>query len=473
MKKKNTLTIILLVLCVGLLCAGLILVKLPVAEVETPTENITLVDLGEGEITKLVITRPGGKQLVFLPSGSGEYLLEEFLDFEQDTLRIKTLISSVMNIQAKQLVEENSTRLAEFGITEDSASVLIQTEAGHDRALVLGNATPGADGYYAAFEDGKDVYMLSNTAVVHWMYEPLEFINRTLGEMTLLTEVTRAELTRKDLGTVCFERVSTPQGTLDSVGYKITEPEERAVDAEIFGMVINSASGLTAQSVATVNPSEIELKAVGLTEPYATFTMQTDGKTVVYKAGNEQNGFVYLMRDDVPVLYIAAVDTLPWYVVEYGQLISKELLTPEIEDLSKVILYDGQDEFEFTLSGTTRENIKITAEDKTLNAAMFLEYFDKTVEVAGEEYSANVPESFTGEPVWAVRYVYKNTDETAEEESYHRLRIFKGEDEKYYAYVDRNCDFTVSQKTANQLVANTRMLFELAGLVETVEDMEN
>lgn len=470
MKKKNTLTIILLVACVALLAAGVILVKMPVAEAEKTTQNITLVNLGEGEITKLVITRPDGKELVFLPSSGGQYLLEQYLDFEQDTLRIKTLLASVMNIQAKELVEENSERLEEFGIKDSSARVLIQTEAGRDTTIVIGNATPGADGYYAAFEGGRDVYMLTNTAVVHWMYDPLEFINRTLGEMTLLTEVTAAELTRTNLGTVKFERISAPQGTLDTVEYKITAPEEREVDKEIFGNVINSTSGLTAQSVAAVNPSEIELKAVGLAEPYATFTMQTAEKTTVYRAGHVQNGFVYLMKDDIPVLYIASVDTLPWYLVEYGQLISKELLSPAIEELSAIILYDGQDEFEFNLSGTTADNIKITAEGKNIDTALFLEYFNKTVEVVGEEYSANVPESFVGEPVWAARYIYKNADEGSEEEFYHRLRIFKGEDEKYYAYVDRSCDFTVSEKTAKQLAANTRMLFELAGLVETPEE---
>ena len=105
----------------------------------------------------------------------------------------------------------------------------------------------------------------------------------------------------------------------------------------------NNLQSLEAASAVLLNPTDEDLAAYGLEEPYCTISFSRDGTEHVWKVGNattdaDGNAAHYFYSSDREVIYIVDDSNLPWISIDIDDMYSSLMLLPYIDDVEKIEL---------------------------------------------------------------------------------------------------------------------------------------
>ena len=100
-------------------------------------------------------------EITIRKSESRTWKVDQLEGYDTDYDQITAAITSLENMAATQVVQEEAEDLAEYGLSEPSATVKVTFGDGTAYTYELGNASPLGDGYYIKEKDHNKVYLTS------------------------------------------------------------------------------------------------------------------------------------------------------------------------------------------------------------------------------------------------------------------------------------------------------------------------
>ncbi len=158
--------------------------------------ELKLLSLKEDEITKIEILRREGESTRIEKDSSGTWRITAPEPMAADRSAIDSLVSSAATLNADKAVEEKPADLAQFGLKEPYARVVITLRDGKSRTVLLGDDAPVGGGGFAQVDGDPKVYLLTS-----WVKGGLDKLAVDLRDKRILTfdrdKIVRVELERK------------------------------------------------------------------------------------------------------------------------------------------------------------------------------------------------------------------------------------------------------------------------------------
>ena len=289
-------------------------------------------DFNKEQVAKIEIIAPDGTTT--LSKQNGEWVVASMDNYPADSEGIAQLLTKVGELKNTQRVSNNPEKQSEFEV--DSTGVEAKLMDVNDKVfahLFVGKITPGFLSSYVRAADANDVYVAQGNLQSVFNKGTRTWKDRTIFDF--------------NKGIVTELNISSPEETielrLDSEGvWQMLKPEAAAANTTEVDNLLTTLSGLDtddfaeAQSVAHQHDdhdhvtTEDDLAEYGLDTPQSVISaVLNDGTTATLYIGNEEEGKLYVKRDDKETvfrLFKSNVDRL----IKKSDTLKAEAPSPEV-----------------------------------------------------------------------------------------------------------------------------------------------
>ena len=110
------------------------------------------------------------------------YTFDGYQDIKMNTAVIGTLVNNGNGLTAVELIEENSSDLAKYGLDKPKITVDFTYESGTKRTLYIGNDAPSGSGAYVMTDEGSSVYTAKTSSLANYSKTLNDFVDTTVLE---------------------------------------------------------------------------------------------------------------------------------------------------------------------------------------------------------------------------------------------------------------------------------------------------
>jgi len=147
--------------------------------------------LNEADIVQVELTKKDGSSIEMAKSQAGWQLTRPKLPADQQA--ISTLTGSLAALNSDRLVEDKSSDLAQYGLTQPALQVGIREKNGQTHTLLVGDETPAGNAAFAALKGDPRVFTIASFAKSNLDKSPNDLRDKRL--LTLQPDkVSRVEL---------------------------------------------------------------------------------------------------------------------------------------------------------------------------------------------------------------------------------------------------------------------------------------
>ncbi|MFV0401168.1 MAG: DUF4340 domain-containing protein [Oscillospiraceae bacterium] len=460
MKKKLILLGVAVLVVAGLVVALVLLNgQEPVAEESsqeyTPVEvNYILGGENAPAATEVTIKNQYGEYTIYALPGSsdtvsGSYAIKGMEDYQVTSL--SSLMTSAKVSSVKSVVTEKADDLGVFGLTNPQATVSIKYEDNTSATLLIGDAAPAGEGYYAKRGDSDTVYLLSpSTGAAKFLDDKLTLMDKTLtGGTAGSDEEAASQFGRVELGgtvrgeePVIIEALPEDEVTSASgmvlTSHRIVSPIRVNLAYQRGSDVLAKAFGLVADKVVDAGKTPENLAKYGLEEPYSTISIELvqqyqEGETIktmtipysLQVSAPQADGSVYLVTGSSELIYQIQASALPWLESTAFDLMDRMIVMPFIDKVASIKLEgEGVETSLFNLSGESSDLV-VQINDSPVDTANFRAYYQTLI---GTSYDS-IPEEELPEDareIFAITYNYREGGADV-------VKFYEGPSRKVYA----------------------------------------
>lgn len=359
------------------------------------------------------------------------FAIEEFEGLAQLTSSYDSLVDYYADITVARTVNEAPDDLSIYGLDDPVLNVTVTYKDGSSHEIRYGDMMPTSDGYYLQIDDDSTVYAVSttifnNSNVVDLYYLDPEILDQweaptdkegnALRGSPIIDYLIINGGALGEYGTFRMENIPVEELTSSYAStYRITEPVEADFrvrsDSEGNDQNLVYIDGFIQYSakcgVAIPRPTEEDLTACGFDEPTATIDFSREGEPHFWTFGNlttleDGTQAYYMMADDLPSIYLATVDQLPWLTAKIEDLFSRLRLLPMINDVESIDLYVQGTEYEITCEGES-DTLVAYMNGKEVKTANYRKFYQYLLSAPAEELNIdNEP----GEKIASITYNY-------------------------------------------------------------------
>lgn len=366
-----------------------------------------------------------------LRQAEGVYTIEDLEGFDQLTDKYSSIVSTYANVSATRLVEENPSDLSKYGLKSPSTTVTVTYKDGSKNVIYAGDALPTGDGRYVLVNDDPSVYSLGPTTSSPMDYTELSFVNTTVieawtapadedGSSSSRTEpdikrlnIVGGSLTEK-LGKTPLTIVMSDYNE-DMEGYglsgstwKIISPVNASLHNENTSALRDAVTnGVTATSVAAINPTAEQLTEFGFDEPYAKVEFTRDNDDFALTVGSAADGSShYVMLDGRNVVYVVSDDSIPWISVDINKVFSSLMVLPYIDKIAEVEVTINGKTYLFEEEGE-EDDLTATVNGQDITLDNYRKMYQFFLSAPAEELNYTQE---TGPEIARITYRYRDTD---------------------------------------------------------------
>ena len=308
-----------------------------------------------------------------------------------NTDSMNNLVYDMASVSATQVVSENDSKKADYGLDTPKATVDITTTAGKSYTAYLGNTAPYDNGYYLMLKGNSKIYLIDTVYGTDMLSSPSSLVNLTLStidssKLTSLTDITfggtsRTEPIKLKIDSTSASTSSDSNGSIVPPTYNITSPGNYQTNTTTVSTLVNGLLSLSANDAVAFDVSEKSLSSYGLYNPAYTLSYTYDKKTYSYDFGNtftkDGTEYIYVMEEGKSAVYDVEVSTVDFYNYQLYDLSPVLAFMPSsIDTVKTVTITDGSNTWKFNLSGTTT-SLKVTSGSKTLDTAQFRNFYQQ------------------------------------------------------------------------------------------------
>ena len=203
----------------------------------------------------------------------------------------------------------------------------------------------------------------------------------------------------------------------NAASFVMTSPSSGYANESEASLISGGIRGLYADSVEMVDPSDDQLKKLGLSSPHAKITAVYPDTTVkLIGSKPDGDGKVYIMTDGGKVVYKLSSEKAAWTATSYEKLLSDYVISPKMDSLSAVSVKTDKT-YDFSLetktstktddqgSETTSTTTTVQYNGKDIDLGKFTTYYD---DLSLIKLSEKKSKSFSGSPEISVTYTYSD-----------------------------------------------------------------
>ena len=373
------------------------------------SQTVDLYDIDKGAVKSVHVKNQWG-EYTLVSDGEGGFVEENTKDFKQYTASVSSMVSSLCSVTAKRMIEENTQDLSKYGLDDPKLVATVVDNNGNSYKIALGNEAPSG-GYYFLYNDSATVYTVSLTIAENIKLTPLDFVDITLTDISQDLVYERIELAgsvrEKPIIIVNMDSQAAEDETV-LFAYDIISPGSAHLEANIANEFLYSFSGMYANRAEVLHPTKEDLEKYGFDNPYSTVKIQTADKTQTVIVGKVEGDNVYVMRDDVDVIFVASKAVITWVDTQYQDLVSNIFLTPYIGNVNEVTIKFDDKSYSFKTEYSDETDLTVTYKGAELDPDNFKRFYQVLVSAYLENYSEEVPQ---GTPSLTVIYSYKDGKE--------------------------------------------------------------
>jgi hypothetical protein len=384
----------------------------------SPTEAPYILPPGEGrEIIRVSVeNESGGYTLVRAPEG--EFFIEGFEDIPLDRYALSLMVGRLERLRTQDIVE-SPPDLGVFGLAAPKARAVLGLADGTGLVLYIGAEAPDGRNRYIMKEGDSVIHLVSLIDTGDCFRGALDFADTAItfpvesqAALVFDTITLGGRVRRTEPVTIVYDRElleNDSGGGLLANPYRITHPVEAAVSLDRGLPVLEGIFNIQADRVVARTGRDFSPADFGLSDPYAAITVSGipgDGGSFSLSASapNEQ-GLVYLQRDDSSLVYEIDRSKLSWLEITFFDLMERLVILPFIDSVASVELR-GDSLVSFTLSGKG-DDLAVAAGDTVIDTARFRTFYQTLLTAAYDDYY-DKPLQKGAVPVLEIIYRYRD-----------------------------------------------------------------
>lgn len=452
---------------------------------QTTAENEVLLSLSVDEINIIQVQNPNG-EFTLINEGDG-FVVEGLEEFPVSSLNINNLTAYFSNLTAERkllnltaaeeaetigssqegqdapsysvqtvtLIDGASESLTQYGLDIPCYIIRIVTTEGAEEVLYLGDEAPNGSSIYAMYADG--VYLMSDDIVESVSKTSYSFLENQITEeepeydqaiITLSGSVRPSAITVEIQTMEGEDNGETEEIVVSSTEkeYTMTTPIEQTISAASASQVTEGLFSLYANSIQAVYPSEDELINFGLDDPYSVISVQIDGvdSFTLTASAPDSNNYVYMMKDDAPMVYLVSASRLKWLKLQAEQLAQSVYQPASMEEVAELQVIGTNASYDFVV--THSDEITVSCNGTEIGSELFEELYQTITAIPPDQMSSKEP---TLEAVLTMTVSY--VDSTREDDV---LILYPTGDGSAYISLNGEIRYTVDQDIVNQILDN-------------------
>jgi hypothetical protein len=353
------------------------------------------------------------------------------LPSEQTNLEyMDLLMDASVRVEYETLAAGNQDDLSVYGLDAPRAEVTIRYSGGETLSLCFGEEEPVSRGRYFIEKGGNDVYLMSLSRAVWFLFPLTRYISFDIvpptGFQSPLSAIQKLTLSGQAFPqTIVIEEVRSgnPGEMRDAASFGVAThlvrlPVLHEIDQTECIAVFGSLTGLLNKDVLAYNCTDEELAAFGfdnrLNERFDNpwvkaeydFLRNKDAETehIVLRVARYEGGYI-LVRDDQRVVH--RIENEAFVETKYERLVMRWFLTPFVTDLSDMELNLAGQDYVFRFSGETNRELEVSLNGKPLPIELFRKFYTLLISAANDGLLLEQPVPKT-ERLMSVSFFYKD-----------------------------------------------------------------
>lgn len=431
----------------------------------------TLVKYNTADVVKLHVENKSGSFDVtsYTPvdeDGKSEatvYTLEGYEDFDLQAGIADSIANDAADLEFTKVISLDGKNSSDYGFDSPTATVDITYSDDTTAKLIVGDTAPQNMGVYVKFGTLDTIYFVAVDSVDSFSYGVNDLISLTINDSP--TDSNDNNPISVELGGRHLSEKVVFEANLDaeiSSSYKITAPQARYAGEKATSNIVGGIRGLYADSVVMANPSDSQLKELGLDEPYAEIKADYPDTTVELIASEpDGDNYVNLMVKGGKVVYKIASDKVAWSTVKYEELLNEYVLYPNMTSLSNVIVKDGSNTYDYELSSvettttddegneTTSVVTTVLLDKADIETGYFSTFYQNITMTTLADYET---EEVTGDLAFRVTYQYNTLRESD------TVSFYQSDSGRYVAVLNGTVVGHVYKSGINKIINQTATL---------------
>lgn len=314
------------------------------------------------------------------------YTLDGYQDIEMKTAIIGTLANNANGMTSADIIEENCTDTAKFGLDSPEITVDIEYETGVKYRLFIGNEAPSGAMTYVMLDGNDTVFTVNNSTLANYSKTFTELVDTTVlksPDETPIVETFKIERDDMDYDILIeydYSNSENKGGT--SSPHIIKEPVEAYLSIEKSTDVITGMFGLSADGIYSVHCEDSDIAEAGLENPFCTVIMECDDgndyKLLLSEpfTDSEYGKCCYAMMDGGNVIFIIKTEKTVWTSVQPVDIASSMYIVSYVWNITDMKLSAGGKEYNFEISPVDAENISESPKSSDFNTTLNGENFN-------------------------------------------------------------------------------------------------
>lgn len=389
------------------------------------------------------------------------YTIKGFEDFDLQAGIADEIASAAAQLDFSKVISLDGKNSSEYGFDKPKATVTVYFNDNTSAVVVVGDNAPQETGTYIKFGNSDTIYVVTVDSVAPFSYGLTDLISLTINDSASDTDSGQAK--KITLGGTHLDKeivLERNTNTDISASYVMTAPVKGYASETASSNVDGDIRGLYATSVKMVNPTDAQLKELGLDKPYATVSAEYPDTTVeLIAAKPDGEGTVNMMVKGGNVVYQIGKDSVTWVETTFDSMLNEYMLLPSMVALSTMTVNDGKKDYEFVLSSTTTKGTDEDGNETTPTTTTTVKCGSKEIDLGKfSTFFQNVTlitraddktESFSGNPVLSVTYAYESGN------SIDTVSFYNTGGDRYLAVVNGNAIGHVYKSGVNNIVSQT------------------
>lgn len=404
-------------------------------------------------------------------NGSGIiYTFDGYQEVNMNNALIGTLANNANGLTSDDVVEENCTDLAKFGLENPEITVDIEYETGTKCRMFIGNNAPVGDAKYVMIDGVDTVFTVRISALANYSKTLDEFVETTmLKAPDVYPTVEKLTISRKDEEDLILEYDKSSEDEANRGGtsstHIMTSPTFAYLTVERATDIITGMFGLSADSIYAVQCTESDIAEAGLKEPFCSVTMECDDgndyKLLLSEYFDDSEGkSCYAMFEGGNVIYVLDAEKAKWVTVQPIDVASRMFVASYVWNITDLSVKCGDKAYDFDITqikepeedeNLTADNFSVTLNGEDFDSERYRQFYSFLIKANGESFALGeeIPD---GEPMAVLEYTDSYMNKTMKFEFYEKSAL------QAVVVADGESKFDISKSYVETLIENAENL---------------
>lgn len=424
-------------ICLVALIGGFVALKMSEQTDDNTSEDDGLIaesnhvfyEYNKNDINKVEVSNSEGGYTLYRTAKATEdtdatYNIEGIEDYKANDSIISTIANNCATMDALQLIDENPSDLAQYGLENPTAEVTLYLDDNTSETFLIGDSSP-VEGVYFKLANESAVYTVDDTPLYVFTKNKNYFISRVCLETPAEDEYPNVERLTVQRSDIDYDIVLEYDHRADDENYIggtssahiMTSPVYAYLNVDNSENITHGMFGLTGDSIVKLSPTQEELEVAGITDPTCIVTMECDdGNTYTLTIGESYNSSSYGEDstytayfgyfDGIDILFAFSESSLPWLTLKPMDITSQLVFGTYIYDIAEMTIETKDTTLKFEGSGTSEDySVKLNGKDFDLNR--YKSFYQALIKAPAEELYID---EVSGEPVATVTIKLQSGD---------------------------------------------------------------